>query len=536
MTDAETAHRVEQAVLGAMMARPRSAAQMGVKPGDFADERHQAIAAALTGQAGSERGLFGRLVGFFTRRGRAAREAAEYMDTLLGLCPDPGHIASYFRMLGADRDQRAQAQQAAVQAQGNQVLDVAADRLGQMRGRTDNSTGMPLRTARLARALVPPGGQRGQTNVPAPGQDPAPVQGQGPVPAAAQGQAPARPFQPAPVDAQQAQGQARDTAAVPVQDIPRTGEFVRGMGGDQVPGPSGRGFEPGRFARREDLEDAILAGLLKHPDEARGVTSWLTPEAFTGPRRELFTMIGQYTRERRDIDPVTLAWGAAQANEARTADTPVAAHEGWLRPEFVLRLYAMSTVPGAASVLGKSLLAEMLFTDQHGPEWYRPRRPGAAPQNRPQSRTREQTQDQVRMQPQPREQTRATAASQAPEQVRDREQQPGPEPRDQQVRQDQGAQRDYREQEDQQLRQYERAMAANRRPGAPDRGRATEQQGPYRQSHPGNQSRPGDGNHPPVRAGQGNQPVRGAPGGGLIGQPPPISGQDGPSRQQSQSS
>jgi hypothetical protein len=274
----------------------------------------------------------------------------------------------------------------------------------------------------------------------------------------------------------------------------------------------------------EDLEDAILAGLMKHPGEARDVTKWLSPAAFTGPRRELFTMIGEYARERRDIDPVTLAWGSAQANEARPAGTPMAEHEGWLRPEFVLQLDAMSTAPGAASLLGRSLLAERLYTGQHGPEWFRPRNPDSAPQARPSQEVREQAQDRVQRQ--------AASSEAEPEQVRDRSPQRVQEPQDQSVRRDQRPPYEQRPQQDhqeeQRLRLYERAVAENRAPDGQDRVRASRQQGPYRQT------RPETGNQPPVRSEPGNGPKnppgRVVPGGRLVEHPPPGPSQDGMSQ------
>ena len=477
MTDAEVTHRVEQAMLGAMMGRPRSAAQLGVSPEYFADSRHQAIAAALTGTAGREQGLFGRLIAFFTRRGRAARDAAAYMESLPDLCPDPGHIGTYFRMLAADRDQRAAAARADAQAQGSQMLAVASERLGEMRGRADKSTGMPLGVARLARALSDRMmGQQGQSRAPAPGQRGQAPQGQDRQQQAAPGQAPG---QPGSASARpQAQGQsqggnrdaARDTAAATGLAPAVTGEPARGL--------RGQGFEPGRVARPEDLEDAILAGLMHHPDEARDVLGWLPPQAFTGPRRELYTLIGQYAHDRRDIDPVTLAWGIAQANAARPADAAIREHEGWLRPGFVLGLGAQDTTPGAASVLGKALLADRECTAQLGPDWHRAPRTATVPGAH-------------------------AAPGRQPGQAQDR--QPAPQNR--------------REPGNERAPQNERAAASTK---SPDKAGGA-------QDAPVRQARPSGGNRPPVRAGTEKAPTRAVPG-GLIQQPPPVPGPGSPSQ------
>jgi len=84
MTDTELLHEVEQAMLGAMITRPRRAGGLPgpVVPELFTDGRHQAIAAALTGTAGEERGLLGRLLSL-----------AEHLLRLLlarGVEPAPG--------------------------------------------------------------------------------------------------------------------------------------------------------------------------------------------------------------------------------------------------------------------------------------------------------------------------------------------------------------------------------------------------------------------------------------------------------------
>ena len=490
MTDAEVTHRVEQAMLGAMMARPRSAAWLGVTAGHFADARHQAIAAALTGTAGTERGLFGRLRALFTRRGRAAREAAAYMESLPGLCPEPAHIGAYFRMLAADRDQRAAAAQASVQAEGNQVLSVASERLGQMRGRTDASTGLPRGVARLARALAARTGRPDQ-QAPAPaqqrGQAPAPVQ------AAAQGQVPGQ-FQAAPVPRGQVppQGQAVQGQPGQARGAVAAREPARGTAAAQAATDAGRAFEPGRFARPEDLQDAVLAALMHHPDEAREVLGWLPPDAFTGPRRELYTLIGRYARDRMDIDPVTLAWGAAQVSGARPADAPRTEHDGWLRPDYVLRAGALDTAPGAASVLGRMLLADQVCTANLGPDWHRAPRATATPAPRPAPDQQAQTQSRAQRQAQSQTEQRQPAQQQSG---------PANAPAQQNGNAPQG-----------------QRAAGNSSGQGP--ARAT-QNGPYRQA------RPSGGNRPPARAGAGTAPAQSGPG-GLIQQPPPVPGQTGP--------
>lgn len=549
MTDAEITHRTEQAMLGAMMARPRSAGQLNVDTSYFADPRHQAIAAVLTGTAGTERSLLGRIRAFFARRSRTARDAAAYMDELPGLCPDPGHIATYFQMLTADRDQRAAQTQARVEAQGSQVLDVAADRLGQLRGRPDHLTGLPSGTARLARALRFHRDQQPRTPEPAP----APVQAQRPGPAPAPGQQPrqaqpqatgvqpgAIPRQaqaPAPAQAspvfQPFQNQGPSSAytrgpsgptapsAAQTQPMPsrearqtgapeqapaaaQTGDTAASGAGSRGNGALGSPAGLGGFARSEDLQDAVLSALLNHPDEAREVVGWLDPEAFTGPRRELYTLICQHAADGRDIDPVTVAWHASQRTENRTGGQPRTEHDGWLRPDDVLRTGSLDAAPGTATVLGKMLYADHVCAVNFGrADWHR------APQTAP---------AQARPQHEPGS---GPVPNQTPEQRPDRKpghQQEHPSPEQKPERQ-------------QAPKEQERTPAPQRQPAAAN-GQTTrrsappqpgpDQPGPYRQGPPPN------GTRPPTRRTERPVPGGQVPG-TLIQPPPPVPGQDGPS-------
>ena len=125
MTDPELVHRAEQAYLGALLARQGRAgtgtaiagdagpgALGGLRPQDFADPVHQAVYAALAGQALPARhglpAMYERLRGMLTRLLSArARAAAVYMGGLPGLCPDPANMAAYAAMVTEASQARA---------------------------------------------------------------------------------------------------------------------------------------------------------------------------------------------------------------------------------------------------------------------------------------------------------------------------------------------------------------------------------------------------------------------------------------------
>lgn len=351
MTDPDLVHRTEQALLGALIQRPRQIQALGDLTADhFADPTHQAIAASLTGEAGENRGFFGRIRGFFSRFSQARRQAEQYMDQLPGYCPDPGHLGAYYDMVSAAKAERdAVVTQLENQlAHGAQLLQVAGDRLNRMNGRKDSRSELPADVARLARTL------NGKVKNLQEGNQPQPQ------PAAA-------PAQPAPQASPQPQPQP-GTGTRPVSALSSTTPPRQSPAPAAVRAPAPAAFDtiaPSRSPAlgRDDLENDILACMMANPDEARRVAGWLPAEVFEpGPRQGLYALIQHFAATDRAIDPVTLAWAVQQQTED--------GHPGHgLSPGYVLGLGQLGSVPGTAETLGSPLLADHIYRTTVAEDW-----------------------------------------------------------------------------------------------------------------------------------------------------------------------
>jgi hypothetical protein len=294
MTD--LVHRTEQALLGALIANPGHAYVLRLRPQDFTDIRHQAIYAALTDT--SARGLVSRARGWLSRMlSKRVRDIAAYMDDLPGLCPDPAHYASYAAMIMQARQQR----------EGTRPEQAAQE------------------SARLAGAAAWLDGQVGE--------------------------AARRPRRSA---ASEGAASLPDEVARLARALrPSAQRLVREHRGDVLSehARSGGRVDP------EHLQDEVLADLMRHPGEGRGVITWLPAEAFSaGPRRHLYELISQAIAVRQPVDPLIMAWHAARLHPAVAA-------------EFVLGIAALATGPGTAEVLGRPLLAEYICTTRLGADW-----------------------------------------------------------------------------------------------------------------------------------------------------------------------
>jgi DnaB-like helicase N terminal domain len=356
MTDASLAHRAEQALLGAMITQPGRAAALPatVTAGDFADPCHQAIFAALTGTAGEEHGVLRRLRGLLTWFSRRTRDTKDYMESLPGMCPDAGHLDAYYEMISAAGTQRAAAATAAVTGRGIEMLAGAAMHLaGQAAGAGKTpagETGLPADVARLARTL-------GTL---------APLHAQRPGDAWQQGQTRRAPAAVA-AEAGQGRGEARPAPA----------------GDGESPDRRDRPAGASHAGRPEDVQDAVLASLLRHSGEAGEVTVWLSAEAFSqGPRRDLYEMITAAIAGGKSVDPLIMAWTAAERLSAGPEPAAGAAGDSSACPEFILTVADIDTGPGTAAVLGRGLLADYVCTARFGADWPRSpqlTRPAARP-------------------------------------------------------------------------------------------------------------------------------------------------------------
>lgn len=368
MTDTELLHEVEQAMLGAMMTRPLRVGGLPgpVVPALFTDGRHQAIAAALTGTAGEERGLIGRLRGWFARHGRRAREDRAYLEELPGLCPDSGHMESYFDILRQARSQREARARAAMNqaADAAQVLEGAADQLAVQTGGAARAVApgeLPDDVARQARALASHARQISQTA----SMDPLRyASGSRQAAPARQSQQAARwALAPQAAAGRVAPRQAGQTANGQVLSVPSAQQarqpVVTGRPPAQAAG-AGSGPQPSAAPStdqlsRGDAEDLLLSALMRRPDLAREIVASFPPDRFeNGPRRELYTMIAEFVAERRPLDPLTLAWAA----DERTPAGPHGGRDSWVSPDYIRRIAGLPPVPGNPAWLGRLLLSD----------------------------------------------------------------------------------------------------------------------------------------------------------------------------------
>lgn len=345
MTD--LTHRVEQAVLGALLSGADPEWASTLTAGDFTDPRHQTIFTAITSTGPQHDGLIGGLRRWLTRLrgGAAARELETYMSQLPGACPDQYHLATYLSML--------------TEAQHWRTVGAAA--------RQDSGA-----TARLISAI----NSLGQDTGAAPG------------PAGHVG-APARQDMDPLVQAVRPRARQMIQAAtrpdrIPVVSAPAA---VRGTAAAEP----GRHPQPlGDELSREHLEELVLADLLNDHGDTRQVTEWLPADAFSaGPARDLYDLICGLLDENHAVDPLIVAWEADRVSRQSPAhDQP--GHRA--TPDYALRIGALPAPSGSAETFGRALLAERICTTHFGPDWRNtpvlipqpvPAEPGPAPKPQP---------------------------------------------------------------------------------------------------------------------------------------------------------
>jgi hypothetical protein len=329
MTETRVAlvRQAEQAVLGALLAGHDAAAVRDLRTGHFTDPAHQALYLAVTGQetvgmAGQLRSRLARLTS-----GRV-RNAIAYAGELRGLCPEPGHRWVYAAMLLEARRARnagsdAPAADPRRQASPDQRLAGAGEWLasaaaGGRRRRPASQQNGPVdrRTEQLARVLRPV------------------------------------------IQALVLEGRG-DAARVDAAG----GGPVREGEGD----PGGQ-----RRLRGEDLQDAVLADLMRRPGDGKALVARVPAEAFSpGVRRELYAFLQKAIAAGIPVDPLIAAWQASKREPGQAWQPQPDGRAGESLTALTLRLGEMATVRGTAAVIGRALLAEHECTRAFGPGWTR---------------------------------------------------------------------------------------------------------------------------------------------------------------------
>ena len=360
MADPDLVHCAEQAYLGALLARRgqvgTGAAVAGdagpdgfasLRPQDFSDPVHQAIYAALAGQAGLRprvlAGLYERLRGLLSRLLRTrAREARAYMADLPARCPDPANLPAYAAMITEASEQRAVPAAvpvpAPVRGPGPEAAAAENPRLASA-GEWLEGTG-PRRRPAVSRRAAP------AADAPASRTD--------------------------------------RTAGDLAPGVARLARALRADARSATQGTPGtaRTLLPSASQRApldaEALQEQVLADLMRRPADGRDVTSWLPDTVFTaGPNRSLYQLISIRLADGRPVDPLIIAWDASQLRDLDGTAGISGTAAGESLAAATLRLGALDPGPGTAAILGRALYAEQVCADTFGPYW--PKEPRRIP-------------------------------------------------------------------------------------------------------------------------------------------------------------
>jgi hypothetical protein len=338
-------YRTEQAVLGALLAGadPLLAGPQGVT--GFADLVHQAIFVAFTERTTTWTGRLRDQVARITSR--EVRGVVGYVDTLPGLCPDARHLDIYAELLREARHQRgmtagppAPRQPGAAVGPGQQ-LDGASQWLSSAaRGR------------HVQRDLWP-----------------------------ASGQAP----QVAKHERLDRRVRRLSRALRAAWRSRRRRSRIREAGA-AVAGPVLAGNEMAKQSvRREDLQEAVLADLMRHPGDERDLVRRVPLNVFTrGPLQDLYRLIAPPIAIGKPVDWLITAWQARKLElsvQRTQPGTGAIASESLAR--VTVRLGAIRTERGTAGVIGRALLADYEVSMAFGAQWIRQRELNWAAAGRP---------------------------------------------------------------------------------------------------------------------------------------------------------
>ncbi len=331
-------YRAEQALLGALLTGPPARPAPGnLAAGDFGDSRHQALYAAITGTGSVPSGLLGRfrawVAGLPWRH--QVRDMRAYMTQLPAFCPDARHLDQYASIVHEASDERGAGVDAGGEPGDLDRLAGAAVWLARQTGQESGWRGLQQWRAQPAMAVTDQSAARA-------------------LPVSAQ--------EPARQAAARSGGVAHETtprnprASVPAQRSAapaEAGRVASRAAGNERPA-----------LRVEDLQELVLADLLRRPGEAKHVVGWLPAQAFTtGTYRATYNLIRSLIADGKPADPVIAAW------EARRARTESGEPSELPDPDEILRIGALDPAPGSAAILGRTLLADQLCTRRFGKDW-----------------------------------------------------------------------------------------------------------------------------------------------------------------------
>jgi hypothetical protein len=348
-------YRTEQAVLGALLAGadPLQAGPLG--PSRFADPVHQAIYVASTVRSANWTGRLRDQVARITSR--QVQGAVAYTATLPGLCPDARHLDVYADLLRVAQPQPGVAGSGSAGSPAPRQSRVTGDPGQQLEGASQwlSSAARGRHAQRSLWALS------------------------GPVPQAAN---PKR-LDPAVERLARALRAALRSA--------RRRSHDRGARA-AVAGPvlAANGTAKPSL-RREDLQEAVLADLMRHPGDGRDLVRRVPLNVFTrGPLQDLYRLISLPIAQGRPVDwlimawharkPELSAWGPQPANGTTAAESLA---------QVAVRLGEMRTQRGTAGVIGRALLGDYEVSMAFGPQWPRQRELNWADAGRPAADTRQ---------------------------------------------------------------------------------------------------------------------------------------------------
>ncbi|RKR88371.1 DnaB helicase-like protein [Micromonospora pisi] len=109
-------------------------------------------------------------------------------------------------------------------------------------------------------------------------------------------------------------------------------------------------------------EDAVIADLVQHPEQARAVAGWLTPEVFTTEQRRLtYEFAVSIAYDNDPIDAVILAWHVQRARDINNMydhETRLPDPRNESEYAYLTRLEVTTVAVGTAVMVGHQLVFE----------------------------------------------------------------------------------------------------------------------------------------------------------------------------------